>query len=122
MKLSLSGRRRHRGAAPMKVVSAGLGVGAAWTSRCQMMMRIVWATATAALGPDFLPIRRFSRRSRAPSRLWVWSVAQAASTRMVHRWALPWRVMPLVWRWRIRAGRRPTLADEGTGRPACDCQ
>jgi hypothetical protein len=29
MKLGLSGRRQHRGAAPMKVVSAGLGVGAA---------------------------------------------------------------------------------------------
>jgi hypothetical protein len=46
-------------------------------------------------GPDFLPIRRFSRRSRAPSRLWMWSVAQAASTRMVHRWAWPCELLPL---------------------------
>src|SRR6266536_3113208 len=59
------------------------------------MVRMVLATATAALGPDFLPIRRLSRRSREPRRLWVWSVAQAASTRMVHRCALPCRVLPL---------------------------
>lgn len=77
------------------VVDTEVGVGGFAGDQMQTVIRMVWATVTAAFLPAVLPKRRCRRRNRAPRRVLVWETTQAASTRAACRWGLPCRVCRL---------------------------
>ena len=74
------------------VVGSVFSVSLSWRRTDHTMRSTVWATATAAFFLPSSPNRRIRRRSRAPGRVLVLNVAQAASTITDDRCWLPLRL------------------------------